>query len=260
MFTILRFNKNDGHSPSSDCSDITLRCGIELIMQRVCFVFLFAAVLCDPATGIACMADASETVSPPLNTESTAQIGGAILRQGELYQRAAIHLSEEITFGQDGKYALTPGYYFRTGESDGGETYSPADGPDAGSVRTAPDAITLQGSFHYSNDGKFIGVITNFYQAVNAKAKGITRTTRPSWSESSIQRSLVYGGMKKTKIKLGYREIWKNITRPSHIVFVEYDLADSKIVEAAGARIEVLEATCTSIRYRVTQAFKTTEK
>jgi hypothetical protein len=201
-----------------------------------------------------------ESVAPPLNTESTAQTGDELLRQGEIYQRAAIHLSEEITFGKDGAYALTPGYYFRGGESIGWETYAPADGLDAGSVKKAPGAITLQGSFHYSNDGKTIGVITNFYQAINTKAKGITRTTRPAWSNDSIQRSVVYGGKTGSKIKLGYREIWKNITRPSHDVFVEYDLADSQIVELRGARIEVLEATTELIRYRVTQAFDSTEK
>jgi hypothetical protein len=190
----------------------------------------------------------------------TAQVGKEILHQGELYQRAAIHLSEEITFGKDGAYALTPGYYFRAGQSIGWETYAPADGPDAGSVKKGPGAITLQGSFHYSNDGKTIGVITNFYQAVNTKAKGITRTARPSLSRDSIQRSLVYGGKTGTKIKLGYREIWKNITRPAGDVFVKYDLADSKVVEFKGARIEVIEATNKSIQYRVTQAFESTEK
>lgn len=229
-------------------------------MQRLSFSSLLAAVLCVITTGLTRQASASERVTPPLNTESTTQIGDELLHQGEVYQRAAIHLSEEITFGKDGDYALTPGYYFRSGESDGWETYSPTDGPDAGSVRKAPGAITLQGSFHYSNDGNTIGVITNFYQAVNTKAKGITRTTRPCWSQDSIQRSLVYGGKTGTKIKLGYREIWKNITRPAGDVFVEFDLADSKVVEFNGACIEVIEATGKNIRYRVTQPFASTEK
>ena len=229
-------------------------------MQRLSFCSLVAAAVCVPTTGLTRQSPASERVKPPLNTESTAQIGDELLHQGELYQRAAIHLSEEIRFGKDGAYALTPGYYFRTGESIGWEYYAPADGPDAGSVKKAPGAITLQGSFHYSNDGKTIGVITNFYQAVNAKAKGITRTMRPTWSRDQIQRTLVYGGKSGSKIKLGYREIWKNVTRPSGDVFVEFDLADSKVVEFKGARIEVMEATNQRIRYRVTQAFDSTEK
>lgn len=154
---------------------------------------------------------------------------------------------------------MTPGYYFRAGESDGWETYSPASGPNAGRVIKTPGAITLQGSFHYSNVGKTIGVITNFYQAVKERAKGITRTTRPDLSQDKVQRSLVYGGRTGTKIKLAYREIWKNITRPSHDVFIEYDLANSKVIENKRARIEVIEATDKSIRYRVTQAFGSTE-
>ncbi len=203
---------------------------------------------------------ASERVTPPLNTDSTAEVGEELLHQGETYDRAAIHLSEEITFGQDGAYTLTPGYYVRVGESDGWENYAPADGPDSGSVRKAQGAITLQGSFLYSNDGKTIGVITNFYQAVNAKAKGITRTTRSSMSSDKLQRSLVYGGKKGTKIKVAYREIWKNITRPSEDAFVEVDLADSKVVEIKGARVEVVQATDKSIQYRITQAFDSAEK
>ncbi len=221
---------------------------------------VLVAVLCGLSTSLPYQASGTERVTPALNTESTAQVGDEILHQGEIYQRAAIHLSEEIKFGKDGAYALTPGYYFRTGESIGWESYAPADGPEAGSVKKAAGAITLQGSFHYSDDGRTIGLITNFYQAVNTKAKGITRTTRPSLSDDSIQRSVVYGGRVGNRIKLGYREIWKNITRPSRDVFVEYDLTDSKIVEFKGARIEVLEATNESIRYRVTQAFDSTKK
>ena len=116
-------------------------------MRRISFIFLLVTVFCLTAFG-------EERVTPPLNTESTTQVGGEILHQGEVYQRAAIRLSEEIRFGKDQCYALTPGYYFRVGERDGWETYVPADGPEAGRVKKAAGAITLQGSFHYSNDGK----------------------------------------------------------------------------------------------------------
>ena len=231
-----------------------------MIMQGFRFFSHLATVLCVSLAGLAYQAAASERVTPPLNTESTAQVGEEILHQGEVYQRAAIHLSEEIKFGKDGAYALTPGYYFRVGDSIGWENYARADGPEAGSIKKAPGAITLQGSFHYSNDGKTIGVITNFYQAVNTKAKGITRTTRPSLSSDKIQRSLVYGGKTGTKIKLAYRESLKNITKPAGDVFIEYDLADSKVVEIKGARIEIIEATDQGIRYRITKAFASTEK
>lgn len=199
---------------------------------------------------------AAETVIPSVNKEATAQVGGQLLQQGTTYPQEAIHLSEEIKFGMRQQYSLSPGYYIRTGGSLDSGTYAPADGPDAGRVTKAPGAITLQGSFLYSNDDKTVGVITNFYQAVHARAKGITRTTRPAWSTEEIQRTLVYGGKTGTKIRLAYREIWKNITRPSSDVFLEFDLTKSKIVEVRGARLEVIAATGESIRYRVLRAFK----
>ena len=213
------------------------------------------AVLWVAAFGISNQVGAVEKVTPPLNETATAQVGGQILHQGTYEKRAAIRLSEEIRFGERHQYSLTPGYYIRTGESLDSEMYSPSDGPNAGYVKKAAGAITLQGSFLYSNDGKTIAVITNFYQAVNAKAKGITKTTRLVVSTESIQRVLVYGGSTGTRIKLAYREIWKNITRPSSDAFVEFDLVDSKVVEIEGARIEIFEAPGKSIRYRVLRAF-----
>lgn len=228
-------------------------------MRRLDLWHIFTAVFFVSIAAFPGLAWAAERVLPPLNTEAIAQKGDVLVHQGEVYQRAAIHLSEQIQFGPQGSYALTPGFYLRTGESDGWETYAPADGPEAGRVKKASGAITLQGSFHFSNDGKTIGVITNFYQAVNAQAHGITRTTRPSLSSESIQRSVIYGGKSGTKIKLAYQEIWKNVTRPSETKFVEYDLADSKMIECHGARLEVIAATPESIRYRVTQGFRSQE-
>ena len=220
------------------------------------FAVLVAAVLCVSGWASMNQGRAAGVVTPPVNEDATAQVGDQILHQGTTYQEKAIHLSEEIKFGESHQYSLTPGDYIRTGDSLDAGTYAPADGPNAGRVKMAPGSITLQGSFLYSNDDKTIGVITNFYQAVNAKANGITRTTRPVISTESIQRMLVYGGKTGTKIRLAYREVWKNITRPSSDVFVEFDLADSKIIEIKGARIEVVEATKKSIRYRVLRAFK----
>ena len=225
-------------------------------MQCLSYLSLLVSGLCVVSTGLTDVLVAGERVTPRLGGESTALVGEAILHQGIEIQRAAIHLSEEIKFGEDGAYALTPGYYFRTSQNVGWEYYAPGDGPGAGSLKKAPGAITVQGSFHYSNDGKTIGMITNFYQAVNADAKGIMRTTRPALSPFHLQRSLVYGGKSGSKIKLAYREVLHNISRPSGDVFVAYDLADSKIIEIRGARIEVIKADKKSIRYRVTGAFK----
>ncbi len=197
---------------------------------------------------------------PGQNAEATAQVGDEILHQGKYYERDVIHLSVEITIGENGAYTLTPGYYLKTGGGGDWESYLPAaNDPEGGTIRKAPDVVTLQEGIQVSTDGKTVGVVTNFYQAVYGEAKGITRSTRPALSTESVQKALVYGGKAGNNIKLGYREIWMHITRPSEIQFVEHDLSESRIVESHGARIEILKATGDAIKYRVLKGFSPTK-
>lgn len=228
-------------------------------MQRISLRSAFVFGLCLVVARFTCPVVASEKVTPPLNVESIARTGEVIFHTGTIVHRAAIHLAEEIKFGADGAYSLTPGYYLRTSEGVGWEYYSPATGPNGGGVKKSPGSITVQGSFHYSNNGKTIGMITNFYQAINTKAKGITRTTRPSFSRDRVQRSLIYHGLSGAKVMFSYRETWKNIDRPSGDILLEYDLAESHVVEIRGARIEIIEADDQTIRYRIKRAFNLTE-
>lgn len=223
------------------------------LIHSLCLVFLTIVTAFAQDNMVA---GSSPVIKPPLNTEATAHIGDEILHQGTYYERDVIHLAQEIIIGENGAYTLTPGYYLRTGGGGDWESYLPAaNDPEGGSVIKAPGVVTLQEGIQVSTDGKTVGVVTNFYQAVYGEAKGITRSTRPALSTESIQKALVYGGKRGNKIKLGYREIWMHITRPSEIQFVAYDLSQSKIVESHGARIEVLKATDGSIKYRVMRGF-----
>lgn len=226
---------------------------IGLLLPILCFTSATALAQNQP------IIDGSIT-TPELNTESTAQAGEEILHQGTYYERDVIHLSREIKIGEKGAYTIAPGYYVRTGGGSDWGSYAPAaNDPEAGSIKKAPDVVTLQPGFQVSADGKKVGVVTNFYQAVYGEGEGITRSKRPALSFESLQKALIYGGKSGNKIKLGYREIWMHITRPSELRFVEHDLTGSKIVESHGARIEVLEATDESIRYRILKSFDSAE-
>jgi len=205
--------------------------------------------------GVNSFAEETLKSTPDLNTEATAKVGDEVLYQATYYDREVIHLSQEIKIGENGAYTLTPGHYLQTGEENGWGYYVAAKTPGSGKVIKAPGVITLQPAFQVSSDGKTIGVITNYYQAVRGSATGITRSSEPAVSTESIQKALVYGGKDGSKIKLGYKEIWMSIQRPSEIQFVEYDLGKSKIVEANGARIEVIKATGDSLSYRVLKSF-----
>lgn len=219
-------------------------------------ILFYCLVIITFGTTSASASDNTPVNTPTLNTENTARVGEEILHQGIFYQRDVIHLSQEIKIGENGAYTLSPGYYLRTGGEAEWEYYVPAkDDPNGGKVTQAPGVVTLQEAFQVSADGQTVGVITNYYQAVRGKAAGITRSTRPSLSTESFQKALVYGGKSGNKIKLGYKEIWMNIVRPSELQFVEYDISKSNMVESHGARVEILKATNDSIRYRIISSF-----
>ena len=225
---------------------------ISQLVSRACLVLSVLAGASNPVFGAA---EEKIVSTPALNTEATAKVGDEILHQGTYYEREVIHLSQEIKVGENGAYTLTPGYYLRTGGENGWGYYVAAKGPGSGKVIKVPGVVTLQPAFQVSDDGKTVGVITNYYQAVRGEANGISRSTEPAVSRESIQKTIVYGGKKGSKIKLGYQDIWMSIERPSEIRFVEYDIAKSKIVESNGARIEIISATGDSIRYRVMKSF-----
>ena len=91
---------------------------------------LFAATVVLGCLGVASLAQAVEKVTPPLIREAKAQVGDQILHHGIYRQQPAIHLSEEIRFGERDQYALTPGYYIRTGQGLDSEAYAPASEPE----------------------------------------------------------------------------------------------------------------------------------
>jgi len=82
-------------------------------------------------------AESKRVSMPALNTETTAQVGDEMLKQGKFHERAAIHLSQEIKFGMFNFYTLSPGDYVKTGETTGWEFFEPAEGRGGGTVSKA---------------------------------------------------------------------------------------------------------------------------
>ncbi len=70
------------------------------------------------------------------------------------------------------------------------------------------------------------------------------------------QDTLIYIGKFENKITLGYREFVGDIARPAFSNDVTYDLSESKILGYKRARLEVIEATNTGIKYKVLANFK----
>jgi hypothetical protein len=74
-------------------------------------------------------------------------------------------------------------------------------------------------------------------------------------TSSDFQQTLIYTGREGNIIRASYREFSGNLARPAFTVDVTYDLNDSDIIAFRGARLQILEATNTSITYKVLSNF-----
>jgi len=73
--------------------------------------------------------------------------------------------------------------------------------------------------------------------------------------DNCFKAELVYNGKSKNQIKIIYREYIENMARPAFTQELQYDLSESNIVGFKGARIEILEATNTTITYKILNDF-----
>jgi hypothetical protein len=74
-------------------------------------------------------------------------------------------------------------------------------------------------------------------------------------TEPGFFQELVYNGKTGEIARFKYREFMNDIARPAFDQDVQYDLRDGNIVGFKGARIEVIEATNISIKYKVLAHF-----
>jgi hypothetical protein len=74
-------------------------------------------------------------------------------------------------------------------------------------------------------------------------------------SDSDFQQTLLYNGANGNKIRLGYREFKSDMARAAYSNDIEYDLTSSKIVAYKHAKIEVIQADNTSVKYKVISNF-----
>jgi hypothetical protein len=73
--------------------------------------------------------------------------------------------------------------------------------------------------------------------------------------ENAFQQTLIYNGGSSGKIKIGYREFKDGLARAAFSNDIEYDLITSKTVAYKRARLEVLDADNTHIKYKILSNF-----
>ena len=71
----------------------------------------------------------------------------------------------------------------------------------------------------------------------------------------SFRQELIYSGRVGDTVKFLYRELKDGYLRAPFTQEVTYDLKESNVIGFKGARMKVIEATNTKIRYQVTKTF-----
>ncbi|MBV4366295.1 hypothetical protein [Erwinia phyllosphaerae] len=189
---------------------------------------------------------------PPQGSVNTVYVGDSLLRQGVIakYEGLKVIAPAKVSWA----YTVTPGYLKKVGEDSKAEFYLPTGTPESANVDKAALADMWQGIMAKKGT-KTLCVITVFSATTCEDDMPFEHTNLNVSSDSSFQQALLYNGRVGNKINIGYRESSGNMARPAFNNDVEYDLSESKTIGYKGARIEVIDATNQSIKYRVISNF-----
>jgi hypothetical protein len=97
--------------------------------------------------------------------------------------------------------------------------------------------------------GKPAGGLIRFDNVVNGKLLPVDILGRII--EKPYKQELIYVGKSKDTIRLSYREYINDMARPAFHQDLTYDLAESREIAFRDLRIEVLEATNSTIKFFV---------
>lgn len=190
---------------------------------------------------------------PEIGVVVERQVGEELLHQGRYREHEALKVLVPIK--PVWAYTVTPGYFLKIGQDDQGEFFRIGGaGDESGFVQKAALADPYS-ALLLKNDQTLCVITFINAAACGWNGGGFERVKKPLVSADYIQRTLLYNGRVGDKINIGYREFSGNMARPAFSNNVEYDLTESREIAYRGARLEIVEATNRSIRYRVISNF-----
>ncbi len=227
-----------------------------MLKQAILILSLFALVAC--ATPQANYVPQVSYVSlPPVNTVSQVGLGEFMLQQGYYSETDSIRVSQDIQVGgMIASYTIGSGIYLKQGNSERYEYYRIGGAPNAGVVTKSALADPFQ-TVAVSRDSQ-ICVVSVFNAAICDSSENFSREKTQAIDLQRFQQILIYNGRSGNTISIGYRELSNNVARPAFSNEVTYDLNESMIIGYQSARIRILEATNTFIRYEVLENFNQT--
>ncbi len=79
----------------------------------------------------------------------------------------------------------------------------------------------------------------------------VSKISKEVFSETSYKYELIYNGRVGDGLRFIYREFYEDMARPSFTQEVQYDLSQSEIIGFKRAKVQIIEASNTEIKYKV---------
>lgn len=106
-----------------------------------------------------------------------------------------------------------------------------------------------------SNDGTPIGALLGSWDAYWDKPRQkfdvLKDYKTPIIAKDTLKYELIYNGKSGDTIKVSYREFLGDMARPAFTQDLNYDLSESKVIAFKSVIIEILEATSSTIKYKL---------
>lgn len=196
---------------------------------------------------------------PALKTITEAEIGDTLVREGQIFTYDVINLMSPII----AKNSLNASIAISQGQlvaklSDSNWKYY-----EASSVVFKPSLVaarTMVGGIKVSHDSAHIELYAGSPYETHMKIEldsspNMRYGSKMVFEQGGFLQELIYNGRSGDEVKFIYREFSDRTIRGAFTQEAVYDLNESSIIGFKRARIEIIEASNTKIKYRVLSRF-----
>jgi hypothetical protein len=190
---------------------------------------------------------------PPIGEVRTAQLGDTLLTTSKLTKYSAIRLTEAVN--QTTGWLVTAqlkmqGTFVERYKLKDDTCYAPVEQATIDAQRI--DALIC---ITPSGQARVINANDPEQEYKIAKPPQYERMTYVDPTAPAFEQELVYNGRAESILKFLYREFVTGTARPAFTQDVQYDLNEGNVIGFKSARLQVIEATNTSITYKVLAHF-----
>ena len=229
-------------------------------MRKIFFLLVTVLVIsgCGTLEPVADFRPLTEVINlPPENEVKAVELGASIIQKYKIYKYPYLELQNELSGHSLGTSFLFayPGKYPAKKQNEKYLYFYPESGFKSifigwtlGLRVSKTDSSDVSLFCDYFGNGLFY--IAPPSQKAIYQIKEITQQ-----GQDSFQQEFIYSGKQGNYVKFLYREVINNLMRSPFTQEVQYDLNESKIIGFKGARVEIIEATNTSLKYKVIKSF-----